>query len=340
MNGDENVGIAVVGLGRICHSHIDGIRYWDDCKLTAVVDVDEQRARSVGEEYDVPYYTATEEAYADGKVDAAVICVPHHLHAPLAIEAMKAGKHVLVEKVMATSLEDGRQMVETAAENDVNLMVGQSRRFFPSLATAKERIDEIGTPINLQYTFACHFDVETAPDWWQSEKKTGGLAYPMLGSHSIDYTLWMLEDREPASVFANGASNNDDFEGHDDVTILIEFDDGTHATNFLSINNSPVQHQGLVVGTEGSIAWNQHGDHSGDLVGVATTDLEINGEPMTGIEDEPHNFANLMREFVDAICEEREPTASGTEILTQLKIIHAAKQSAEKDQVINLADIK
>jgi predicted dehydrogenase len=241
-----------------------------------------------------------------------------------------------VEKVMATSIEEGRRMVEAAAENDVNLMVGQSRRFFPSLREAKDRLDEIGAPLNLQYTFACHFDVETAPAWWQHEEKTGGLVYPMLGAHSIDYTLWMLSDREPVAVYAEGASNNDTFEGDDDATLVIEFDDGTHATNFLSINTSPSVHRGLVVGSEGSISWDQHGDHSGDLVGVASTDLKINGEPLPEESGKPHNFALQMREFVDSIRDGRKPEAPGEEIMTQLRIIDAARRSAMEDRVIEL----
>ncbi|MCQ4334655.1 Gfo/Idh/MocA family oxidoreductase [Natronomonas sp. F2-12] len=333
----DTIRLAVVGLGRVAHSHIDAIRHWDErCELAAVVDVDETRARSASERYDVSYYTDTEEAYADSEIDAVVICVPHYLHEPLAIEAIEAGNHVLVEKVMATSVEEGQRMVEAARTNDVNLMIGQSRRFFPSLREAKDRIDEIGTPINLQYTFACHFDIETAPDWWQHEDRTGGLVYPMLGAHSIDYTLWMLSDREPVAVYAEGATNNETFEGDDDATIVIEFDDGTHATNFLSINNAPSVHRGLVVGSEGSISWDQHGDHSGDLVGVASTDLMINGEPLSLEGEKPHNFALQMREFVDSIKEGRKPEASGEEIITQLRIIDAARRSAGERRIMEL----
>lgn len=335
---NSSVNIAVIGLGRIARSHIDGIRHWDACELAAVVDVQESRAEAFAEEYDVPYYISPEDAYTDPDIDAVVVCVPHSLHSRLAIDAAEAGKHVLVEKVMATSVEEGKAMVMAAEDNVVNLMIGQSRRFFPSLMEARDRLDEIGQPLNLLYTFACHFDVDSAPPWWQSEEKTGGLSYPMLGSHSIDYTLWMLDDREPVSVYAEGVSNNDDFEGHDDVTLVITFDDGTHATNFLSINTSPVKHRGLVIGTDGSISWNQEGDHSGDLVGVATTDLEINGEAVDSQEDGPHNFALQMKEFVDSIRADREPIASGEEILTQLKIIRAARQSAAEDRAVSLSE--
>ena len=333
----DPINVAVVGLGRVAHSHIDGIlQSPEQCELAAVVDIDADRARAASERYDAPYYTDTEAAFSDPSVDAVVVCVPHHLHAPVAVEAMEAGKHVLVEKVMATSLEAGERMVAAAEERDVNLMVGQSRRFFPSLREAKDRIEEIGTPLSLEYTFACHFDADTAPPWWRSEKKTGGLVYPMLGSHSIDYTLWMLDDRDPVAVYAAGASTNDVFEGDDEATLVIEFDDGTHATNVLSINTAPSKHRGLVVGAEGSIAWDQQGDHSGELVGVASTDLEINGATVETPEQHPHNFTLQMRSFAESITNEREPEASGREILTQLRLMRAAKRSATDGRRIQL----
>lgn len=328
--------IAVVGLGRVARSHIDGIlNSPEHCELGAVVDVREDRARAFAEEYDAPYYTATEEAYAEDAIDAAVICVPHHLHAPLAVEACEAGVHVLVEKVMARSVEEGERMVEAAADNGVNLMIGQSRRFFPALREAYERRGEIGRPTTLLYEFTPFFDADVAPDWWQSEEKTGGLVYPMLGAHSIDYTLWMV-DSEPASVYAEGTANNPDFEGDDDATLLVRFEDGTQATNFLSINNRDPTHRGLVVGTEGSIRWEQSGDHAGGLVGVASTDMRIGGEPVTVPEDAPHNFTNQMREFAASIQEGRAPEPSGEEVLTQLRVMEAAQESARTGERVRL----
>lgn len=332
----SDVTVSVVGLGRVARSHIDGIRQWPGrCELGPVIDIQEDRAKAFAREYDVPYYTSTEAAYEDADIDAVVVCVPHHLHAPLTIEACEAGKHVLVEKVMATSLSDAEEMIRAADSAGVNLMVGQTRRFFPTLREAYRRRDEIGDITNLLYTFACHFDVDTAPEWWQSEEQTGGLVYPMLGAHSIDYTLWMLDDRKPVSVYAAGASNNPDFEGDDDATLVIKFDDGTHATNYLSINNEQVKHQGLVVGTDGSIYWDQTGDHSGDLVGVASTDLALNGDPITA-DGETHNFAYQMREFVDSIREEREPEPAGSDILPQIEIIEAARRSVKTGAEVDL----
>lgn len=332
----NKVRIAVIGLGRISRTHIDAIRYWPEfCELAAVVDVQEQLASSFSKEYNVPYYTSVDQALLSPDIDAVVICLPHHLHAPVSIDACNAGKHVLTEKVMARNLIEGKEMITAAKENNVKLMVGQSRRFFLAFDFLRKSLREIGKIRNMLYTFACIFNENTAPKWWRSKEATGGLVYPMLGSHSIDFTLWILDDRKPVSVFAQGASNNPNFEGDDDVTIIIGFDDGTHATNFLSINNKPSKHEALIIGEKGSIYFSQAGDHIG-YIGTASTDLYVNGQLVMTGEPMPHNFAVQMKEFVTSILEDRTPMASGEEILLQLKIIEAAQRSAEEKKVILL----
>lgn len=329
-------GIAVVGLGRIGATHIDGIlRNADKCRLAAVVDVREDVAKREGERYGVPYHLSVDAALQDDSIDALVICLPHDLHAPIAIRAANAGRHVLTEKVMALSLDEANQMVAAARDNATNLMVGQSRRFITQLREAKRRLPEIGRISSILYNFACRFDYETAPLWWRQEAKTGGLAYPMLGSHSIDFCLWINPGRKPVSVFACGANNGRGFEGHDTATVVIEFDDGAHATNFLNINTRPTRHEALVTGLDGSIYFVHGGDHEG-LIGVPTTDLFINGERVMSGESETHAFAVQMGEFASSILEKRQPEASGEEILTQMRIIEAAMQSAQERRVVPL----
>jgi len=332
----SQVGIAVIGLGRVGKSHIDGVvQNPDTCHLAAVVDMNPTLSEALAVQHGVPGYTSVEQCLADPTVQAVVICLPHDQHAPITIQAARAGKHVLVEKVMATSVEDGESMVASAEEAGVRLMVGQTRRFIEQLRDAKARLGDIGHVTSVQYTFACIFDVTTAPAWWRSKEATGGLVYPMLGSHSVDFCLWICDDRTPVSVYAAGSSTNPDFEGDDAATIVINFDDGTHATNYLTINNRPTRHEGLVTGTAGSIYFTHGNDHEG-LIGVPTTDLYINGAKVREGDSAKHAFAVQMEEFASAILQDREPQASGREVLTQLKILHAAQTSSIEQRVVML----
>lgn len=332
----EKVRIAIIGLGRVSNSHIDAINHWPElCDLKAVVDAQKDLAETAGNKHNVSYFTSVEELIDSNLVDAAIVCLPHHMHRDIANLLMDSGIHILVEKVMATSVEEGISMVSTAEKNNVNLMVGQSRRFFEGSIEAKKRLKELGQISNLLYTLACYFDENSAPKWWKNKGHTGGLVYTMQGSHSIDFTLWIMEGKKPISVYATGISTNNLFEGHDEASITIKFDDGSLATNILSINTNPIIHDCLIVGEKGSMVFKQ-GVGNTDLVGVEGTQLLFNGEMIQDGISEPHNFANQMKEFAASIIENRKPIASGEEVLTQLKIISAAQLSSEKGQVVKV----
>lgn len=333
----DKVKIGIIGLGRISYSHIDGIKNLPEIsKLTAVIDTNEEIAKKFSEEFNVPYFTSVDDALENGDIDAVVVCLPHMLHREITNKALNAGKHVLVEKVMANSLAEGVDMVETAEKNNRTLMVAQSRRFFQSYLKVQELLPQIGPVYSILYNFTCYFDEHNAPVWWQKEDYTGGLVYSMLGAHTIDFFLSTLKKdiNDVKGVFATGASKDDYFEGHDEATVVIEFKDGLNVTGFLSINNKYPKHEVQIIGENGTIFFSQCGDHDGDLVGIAATDLYHNGELVMSGAPTPHNFTLQMKEFVESILENRTPIASGREILSQLSLIEASRASAKRGEVI------
>jgi predicted dehydrogenase len=336
----ERIGVAVIGLGRIGESHLDGIRQNPDAAyVAAVVDIDEPRAKSTAERYQTQFYLSVEEALNDPDIQVAVVCLPHHLHKPVSCQIMETGRHVLVEKPWATNLADGKEMLDKAQEKQVVLMAGQSFRFMWAMMEAKQRVmkGEIGEPFNLVYIFAAPFTKDTAPSWWQDVAKTGGMAFTMYGAHTIDYTLWIYESRRPVRVYAEARSINPDFEGMDEIIITIRFDDDSMATNILSVNTKPTKHECLIGGPKGRIDVVQRGGHvPGELVGVFQGDLLINGELVRSDAPKFHQFAAQMREFLKAISQQREPIVKYSQMLTQLAIIDAAKRSAATHQPVLL----
>lgn len=334
---EGKVGVAVVGVGRIGITHLDAIKNCaDQARIAAVIDIDKSRAEKVAGDFNTKYYTNLEAGLKDPEIDALVICLSHDQHFPVAMEVMKANKHVLVEKPFATRLKDADEMIEFSRGKGLVLMSAMSRRHFFAFHELKKRMKtDIGVPFNLLYTFACFFDENVAPPWWRSEEKTGGLSFSMLGSHSIDFTLWMFEGKKPVRVYAEGKDVNPVLEGYDEVTILIKFDDESIATNFLSINTKPSRHEGLVIGPKGSAYFSHAGDHIG-LIGTASTDLFINGALVMSGEQEPHIFAVQMKEFVSAILEKREPWVKLEEIRMQLKVIESARAAVRLRKPVDL----
>jgi predicted dehydrogenase len=336
----DKTGIGVIGLGRIGESHLNGVKQNPELGyIAAVVDVDESRAKATAERYRTRYYLTLDEALKDPEIQAMVVCLPHHLHAPTASRIMETGRHVLVEKPWAITLAEGRELLATARRKGVTCMAGQSFRFMWAMWEARQRVarGEIGDPFDLFYIFAAPFTKETAPPWWRDEAKTGGMAFTMYGAHTIDYTLWIYEGRKPVRVYSEARSINPDFEGMDEIVITMRFDDDSMATNLLSVNTRPTKHECLIVGPGGRLEVVQRGGHvPGQLVGIFEGDLLQNGELVKSDAPKFHQFAAQMREFLSAVREKREPVVTYTQIITQLAIIDAAKQSARTHQPVTL----
>lgn len=334
------LGLAVIGLGRIGKTHLDAIRLNSDvAQLVAVVDLNESLVKSIAEKFNTRFYLSVEEALNDPDIQAAVICLPNHLHTPVSLQIMETGRHVLVEKPWAINMEGGKKMLDKAGEKGVILMAGQSFRFLWALQEAKQRVtkDEIGDPFNIIYIFDTPFDQSGAPAWWRDLNKTGGLLFPGAGSHTVDYTLWIYEGKKPVRVYSEARSLNPDFDGMDEIVITIRFDDDSMATSHLSINTKVTKHECFIAGPKGTLDVIIKGGYTpGKLQSVFSADLFFDGKLVRSDNPEFHQFAVQMREFLEAISQKREPIVKHSEILTQLAILEAAQKSAATHQPVFL----
>ena len=148
------VNIAVVGCGRVARTHLQAIGELRDIfHLSAVVDADEQRAKEYAREFQTSYYTSLDQLYKDKTIQAVVVCLPHHLHMPVAVESMTAGKHVLVEKPLTTGVAEGEELVELAAMRGLILMVGHTFLYNAGVRKIKEYIS-LGDVGQVYYLYA------------------------------------------------------------------------------------------------------------------------------------------------------------------------------------------
>jgi predicted dehydrogenase len=333
----KKVGVAVIGCGRVGATHMDSVKKCSDkALLAAVIDLDESRAKKAAHNFGTKYYTSVEAALADPKIDAMVVCLSHDQHHPVAMEAMRVGKHVLVEKPLAITYAQAKEMADYSQEKGVVLMTGVDLRHIFALQDLKKRMTtEIGTPFNFLYVMAENFDESLAPPWWQDSAKTGGLVLPMVGSHSIDQIIWFFEEKKPVRVYAEAQTALPPFEGYGEATLLIRFDDGAMATNYISIQTNPPRIEGLIVGPKGNLNF-VHGGLYDTFVGIPATDAYVNGEQVWSGGQELHNFAVQMDEFVSAIQEGREPWVKLKQTLIVMRIIEAARESIVTHQPVNL----
>jgi phthalate 4,5-cis-dihydrodiol dehydrogenase len=183
----EKIGIGVVGLGRGFTLTLPALQAVTGIRLSAAFDVRASAREAVSTELGAATYDSLDDLLRDPNVDAVYIASPHELHAPQTIAAANAGKHVLVEKPMATTIADCRAMVRAAADAGVVLIVGPSHGFDPQVRRAAELISS-GTygPIRMVNAFNfTDFVYRPRRPEELDPAKGGGVIYSQ-GSHQFD----------------------------------------------------------------------------------------------------------------------------------------------------------
>lgn len=136
------VNVGVVGVGSMGRNHVRVYSELDDVNLVALADINEETAGRVARTYRVNAYTDYREMFDRERLDLISIVVPTRLHRQVALDAIAAGVHMLVEKPIAATVEEGEEMVALAAARGIKLMVGHIERFNPAILELKKRLDD------------------------------------------------------------------------------------------------------------------------------------------------------------------------------------------------------
>lgn len=184
------VGVGIIGVGSIAeYVHVPGIKCSPNATLVAIADANRDLLSRRQHEWNVERaYQNPSELIADEQVDAVIICTPNYLHAPLAIEAARAGKHVLCEKPLALNLDEARAMVEAVAAAGVAHMTAFTYRFVPAMRYLKHLVDK-GTFGEIRHFRSQRFQdwPETSLGWRQYRKFAGTGELGDMASHRIDF---------------------------------------------------------------------------------------------------------------------------------------------------------
>ncbi len=219
----KSLGTAIIGCGSISGVHLKAIAGLELAQLKAVVDVNESLAQKVAAEYGCDYYTDYKEMLKRDDIQVVHICTGHYLHAPMTVDALKAGKHVLTEKPMAENEASAQTMLDAAKEStDVQLGVIFQNRYNPSSKRMKQAVEsgEFGKLL-------CMKGIVTwsrGPAYYETEWKgkwatEGGGVLINQAIHTLDLLQWLGGDI--ASI--KGSISNDSLKG------VIEVEDSAHA---------------------------------------------------------------------------------------------------------------
>ena len=199
----ETVRVGIIGAGQIAqNAHIPGYKAQSGVELVAVCDVIPGKAAQVAQEHGIPRaYDGTAEMLKKEKLDAVSVCTPNFAHKEATLAALGADLHVLCEKPIALSLEQGRQMVEAARAAGKILQIGLHQRFETESQVLKRYVDA-GDLGDIYYGEATLLRRRGIPSWGVFTQKAlqGGGALIDIGVHTLDKTMWLMGNPRPVSV--------------------------------------------------------------------------------------------------------------------------------------------
>ncbi|AEH25065.1 Gfo/Idh/MocA family protein [Pyrococcus yayanosii] len=335
----ERLKVGVVGCGNIFNlAHKPALKAIRSIKVVAVMDVSEEAARKAAKDLNAKAYTNLDE-FLSLDLDVVEVLTPTYTHAEIAIEALKAGKHVIVEKPIALTTEEAKEMIKTAEKEGLKLFVGHVRRFDKRWIQIKEVIKSRNIlPMQIRKTEVQHLPFP-ADYWYWDESKSGGVALD-LGVHVTDFLRWFFEG-EPVEVFAIGKAIRGEARvngTYDHVVMFIKFEGGRTGIAEVSWSYPYPAKYGVfyhhldIIGKNGRIRYTPLDT---PVVGVVKSTFEMpRFSPM--LSTFPEAFEAELRHFFECILHDREPVVTAQDALIALYIAEKAKESMRKGEPVEL----
>ena len=332
------LGIAILGVGDIANVHIEAYQALADrCEIRALVDIFQDKAEAKRQKYGLSCDVVTDyKTLLDRKdIDLVSICLPPSAHCDVAVDFLRAGKHVLCENPMAPSLEQCDRMIAAAKEGGAKLGVVAQNRFKPDIMRTKKLLESgVLGPIYFTQANSLWWRGDNYYDlWWRGtwEKEGGGCTF-IHAVHHIDLFLWLMGDlREISAMVSNQNHQNSEVE---DVSIsTLRFQNGAVGTMIASLLHHGEEQKIIIDGENGSIEI----PHK-----VASDKQQPNGYPEPNdpmrekIEETFRSFPDLpyqdhcgqIENMISAIENGTEPLITGVDGRKTVEFITAVYQSA------------
>ncbi|SHI54438.1 Predicted dehydrogenase [Tangfeifania diversioriginum] len=234
--------IAILGCGKVAHLHAKAIKNLPNANLAAVWSRTTETAQKFAEQYNTTAFVSISEMIKKASVDLAIVCTPHPFHREPTIEAAKAGAHVLVEKPLASTLEDSDEMINACNVAGVKLGVISQRRWYAPVMRVKEAIDagKIGNPVfgtinMLGWRDKNYYDADAWRGTWKME---GGGVLVNQAPHQLDILLWYMgEIDEVYGLWKN--LNHPYIEVEDTAVAIVKFKNGGIGNIIVSNSQKP-----------------------------------------------------------------------------------------------------
>lgn len=338
---EGKVRVGIVGAGNIAYVHEAGYsELGDRASIVALCDIDEDAARRHAVAYEAAVYTDYHELLADPTIDMVDITVPHHLHYPIALAALQQRKHVLVEKPMAMTAAQAQHLLETARAVGVKFTVAENTHCVAAYREA-EQVLHAGKLGEIRFVRAAITGSEAerirSRESWVGSVETAGVLLDS-GVHSFYLLRWLFGGVRDIQAFAYRVLPESIVEDHA-ITLGHLANGAVFETIQSCIVESPWSERLEIHGSKGSLIIDQQVNPPAMLF-LGPDDIE--GTPLDGVPYEPLAWKYLsmlaeVRDFVEAIIEDRPPLIDPNYGCHAVQVAEAAYRSIAEGKAISLS---
>jgi len=343
----QKTKVAILGAGFISDIHLESYhRFVPEAEVVAVYTRSEEKAKTFADKHHIPkWYDDMDDLINNSGCEVVDICLPNYLHATATLKAAAAGKHIIIEKPLAVTLEEADTMIAACKSAGVKLMYAEELCFAPKYERVRHLVNEgaIGDVYMLKQS-----EKHSGPhsDWFYDINLAGGGVLMDMGCHGIAWFRWMLNNAKAISVFAsmNTVLHQKRTKAEDNSVVIIEFENGVTGV----VENSWAKHGGMddkseVHGTGGvvyadlfmgnaAIAYSKHG------FGYAMEKADTTMGWSFPIFEEAFNqgYPHELKHFIECVQQDKQPVVTGEDGRAVLELIYAAYASAGQGKKIML----
>jgi len=347
----EPVRLGLIGGGLISAKHIEGSKNISNGNLVALCDVNPDR-KALAEELNIPFFTDYREMISQAGLEGVIDGTPNQFHAEVGMACAEHGIHVLTEKPIASTLEEGKQLVKAVKESGISLLVGHHRRYFPLIRRAREIVQsgQLGQLVGISMLWALmkpdnYFEIA-----WRSQKGGGPILINII--HEMDNLRFICGDVAEISARARRLVRTGEVE--DTVTINFELVNGALGTALVT-DTTPSPWSYELVSGENSDYFKTDQDcyrFLGTKGSLSFPNMEVWSHPhgrekgwweplMRRSESVPYSapFTAQLEHFCNVIRGQEEPVITAADGLMTLATTLAVLKSTEIDRSVNPAEL-
>ena len=328
---ENTLRFGVVGCGHIGKRHLAVINAEPYADLVAICDTDPEKVAQFTEQYpSVQGYNDYEQMLDEAAIDIVSICTPHGWHAPMSIAAARAQKHVLVEKPMALSIRESREMIEAAQQQGVKLYVVKQNRYNVPIRLTKKALDEqrLGKIFMVQCSVMWNrHQAYYEQSSWRGKKQLEGGALQTQVSHFLDLLVWWFGTIKEAKTIMD--TLNHDIEIEDCGVSALRFENGTIGSLLWTTCVYNVNYEGsiTIIGEKGTIKIGGKYLNQIEFWDVQSypmpTEIEFADQPNEygQYQGSSSNHDKLIHNLIDQIIDRRQGMVEGEEGMKTIKAI-------------------